>query len=404
MNVFIARQPIFNRHQKVYGYELLYRSGLENRFDDCDGDRATTQVITNSLQVFGLNSLTGDKKAFINFTKNLIQAEAVTHLPADRVIVEILENITLDSEFLKACHKLKNLGYILALDDFVFAPKYEPLIQLADIIKIDFLNSPPEYRLSILQSIKAPHIKFLAEKIETVTDYKEAMDLGYSYFQGYFFCKPEIIAGKDLPAYKLTYLRLLQQVHQPDLDFNKLEQIIQQDVTLSYKLFKYINSAIFGFASKINTIKNALVILGVREVKKWISLIALKGMGEDKPVELVIDSVMRAHFCEMLAPLFDMRNRSYDLFLMGMFSTIDTFMDRPMDEILTELPIAYEIKEALLGKRNALYDVFNLCQSYKEGNWEEVDYYINKFHIAGNLLQDLYNESLRWVDQVLLLN
>jgi c-di-GMP-related signal transduction protein len=144
--------------------------------------------------------------------------------------------------------------------------------------------------------------------------------------------------------------------------------------------------------------------LGVCEVKKWISLIALKAMGEDNPVELVIDSVMRAHFCEMLAPLFDMRNRSDDLFLMGMFSTIDTFMDRPMDEILTGLPIAYEIKEALLGKRNALYDVFTLCQSYKEGNWEEVDYYINKLHIADNLLQDLYNESLRWVDQVLLLN
>lgn len=400
MNVYIARQPIFNKHQKVYAYELLYRSGQENSFDASDGDNASSKVITNSLLLFGLDTITGGKKAFINFTQNLLKDEVATSLPKELVTIEILENVTVDDEVIEACKKLKNAGYQLALDDFVFSPQYQPLIALADIIKIDFLNTAPEIRSALPRVLSSSRVKFLAEKIETKDDFYEALELGYIYFQGYFFCKPEIIIGKDLPTYKLTYLQLVQQVNQPEIDFDKIEHIIKQDVALSFKLLKYINSAAFGFQSKIHSIKNALVMLGVREISKWVSLIALKGMGDDKPDELVMEAVVRGRFCELLAPELGMASRSQDLFLLGMFSLIDAFMDRPKIDILAELPIDGEIKDALLGIENSFFEALDLVISYKEGRWEKVDQYTTKYHFHDSLLPDLFLQCLAWVDRI----
>ena len=192
-------------------------------------------------------------------------------------------------------------------------------------------------------------IKLLAEKVETKEEFDQAAEMGYTCFQGYFFSKPVIISGKDIPGFKLTYLQMLQEINSPEMDFRKIEDLIKREVSVSYKLLRYINSAFFGLRRKVESIRQALALLGERNIKKWISLIALSSMGEDKPMELAASSLIRAQFCESLAPKMGMRDREHDLFLMGLFSMIDAIIDRPMAEILDELSISEDIKVALSG-------------------------------------------------------
>ena len=246
MDIFIARQPIFDIRQNVFAYELLYRSGIKNLYAGINGDQASSEVIGSSFLLFGLENLTMGKKAFINFTRKLLEDEVATLLPKESIVVEVLENVEPDKQMLSACIKLKELGYQLALDDFAYDPRFEPFIDLVDIIKVDFLQTSPQDRAALVQRIGNKNIKFLAEKVETKEDFNQALQAGYSYFQGYFFSKPNIVSGKDITSFKLTYLQLLQEIGKPDLDFDELEETIKRDVALSYKLLRYINSAAFS--------------------------------------------------------------------------------------------------------------------------------------------------------------
>ena len=325
MDIFVARQPIFNQQQEVYAYELLYRSGI-NKFYSClDGDQASSEVITNSFLLIGLETLTRGKKAFINFTKNLLEDEVAILLPQEHIVIEILQDIEPDEKTLQACKKLKEMGYRLALDDFVYDDKFIPLIELADIIKVDFLTTDEEERGALVQRIGLQKNSFLAEKVETREDFVQAVEMGYSYFQGYFFSKPLIVASRDIPSFKLTYIKILQEIHKPEIDFDQLEKLIKTDVSLSYKLLKFINSLAFGFYSEIRSIKQALTILGEKEIRKWLSLISLQSVGKNKPDELMITALCRARFCELIASRVGLGDRSSDLFLLGMFSVIDAF-------------------------------------------------------------------------------
>jgi EAL and modified HD-GYP domain-containing signal transduction protein len=297
-----------------------------------------------------MKEMTGGKKAFINFTRDLLLEEYATILPKDVVVVEILENVEPDEEIVAACQKLKQAGYTVAMDDFVsYEEKFEPLINLTDIIKIDFIEADAEDRKALVEMFQPRGIKLLAEKVETKEEFDQAAEMGYTYFQGYFFSKPVIISGKDIPGFKLTYLQMLQEINSPEMDFRKIEDLIKREVSVSYKLLRYINSAFFGLRRKVESIRQALALLGERNIKKWISLIALSSMGEDKPMELAASSLIRAQFCESLAPKMGMRDREHDLFLMGLFSMIDAIIDRPMAEILDELSISEDIKVALSG-------------------------------------------------------
>ena len=269
MDYYVARQPIFDLHQAVYAYELLYRSGEANNFyTGTDGDKASLQVITNSVLIIGLDTLTRGRKAFINFTKNLLEQEVATTLPKDFLVVEILENIEPDEKVLESCRKLKDLGYLLALDDFVYDPKYDPFLELADIVKVDFLVTQGDERRKIVERLGHRGIKFLAEKVETREDFAMAQKYGYIYFQGYFFEKPVIVSGKDIPALKHTYIQLLREVNQPTLDIDKVENIIKEEVSLSYKLLRFMNSVAFGFRNEIRSIKQALVLLVPKRIKQ----------------------------------------------------------------------------------------------------------------------------------------
>ncbi|MCL4439596.1 MAG: HDOD domain-containing protein [Firmicutes bacterium] len=241
----------------------------------------------------------------------------------------------------------------------------------------------------------------MAEKVETTEMFKEAFEMGYSYFQGYFFSRPIILTGQDIPGYKINYLQALEEVNRPEMDFDRLEGIIKRDVSLSYKLLKYINSAAFGFRSKIDSIKHALVLLGIQEIKNWVSLIILRGMGEDKPDEITTSSILRAKFGELIAPKVGLQERSSDLFLMGMFSMIDALISRPMTDILDELPIAEDIKRALLGKECRYLDLYELILAYEKGNWEEFSALAARIKLDEAEVPKIYLQSLAWANQVM---
>lgn len=396
METYIARQPIFDLHKRVYGYELLFRSGLDNIFKQEDPDQASSQVIIDSFFLHNISALTGRKRAFINVTRDLLLKEYLLLIPRQLVVVEILENIDPDSEVIAACKKLKKAGYLLAMDDFVYGEKYKPFIDLADFIKIDFLSTAEKERKSLPQNFSPLGIGFLAEKVETPATFQEALESGYTYFQGNFFSKPTIIPGKDLPGYKLHYFRIIQEINRPEISFERLEELIKKEISLSYKLFRYINSAFFGLKNKVHSIKHAMALLGEKEVKKWLSFIILATIGEDKPEELAVQAIIRARFCESLAPHVGLPGRADGLFLMGMFSLLDAFLDRPLSDLLMEIPLDTDIKKALLGEENRFGELYQCVLAYERGEWGKLSEHGKKFKITEALLSQLYLGAVEW--------
>ncbi|MFQ5588284.1 MAG: EAL and HDOD domain-containing protein [Nitrospiria bacterium] len=399
MDTFIARQPIFNENQEVYAYELLFRSGMDNFFNGTNLDQASSKVIGDSVLVHGFDVLTAGKKAFFNVTRETLIGEYCAMLPKDQTVVEILENIDPDPETLAACKRLKAAGYVIALDDFVYEEKYQPFLELASIVKVDFLLSTKAEQMKMANCFIPMGIKMLAEKVETWEVYQEARDMGYSYFQGYYFSKPTILTSKDIPGFKLHYLQILQEIHQKDLNYGGLEAIIKQEMSLSYKLLRYINSAFFGWRVKISSIGHALVLLGENEVKKWASLMTLASMAGTKEDEIVVQAIVRAKFCESLAPALGLAARAQDLFLMGMFSLIDGIMDRPIESILEKIPLNEDIKNALLGETGHLGNIYKLMLAYEQGDWEAIPALNEKLGVGDEGIAPLYIQALDWANQ-----
>lgn len=400
--VHVARQPIFDNKLNVVGYELLFRSNFINSYNSADGDHATHDVVANSLLLFGLETLTSGKKAFINFTANSLLNNIPAMLPRKLVAVEILEDVIPDAAVIKACKQLKQDGYVLVLDDFAFAPAYLPLVEIADIIKVDFRTTPPAERQQLIRRLQGYRLKFLAEKVETRAEFEAALQMGYSYFQGYFFCKPLVMSGKNLPGYKVNYLHILQEINRPELEFSQIEAIIRRDVSLSYKLLKFINSSLFGFRKRISSLRQALTLLGQKELIKWVSLLALKGIGDDKPGELILRSLIRARFAESLAAGRMPAALVAHAFLMGMFSHIDALLDRPLEEILAEIPLDAAIRDAILEKGHSRFSpLYRLIRAYEQGDWQAYADCVAELGINEQDVAKSYRESLLWAhDQV----
>ena len=401
METYLARQPIFDAHQKVFGYELFFRSGMENVFNNPDPNQATSKVMADSFFLFNLNDLTGGRRAFINVPREILLKEYMFLLPKDQVVVELLETVAPEPEVIRACQKLKRAGYLIAMDDFVYQENYLPLLELADFVKVDFLSTAEGVRKTLAEKISSQKVRLVAEKVETPEMFQQGLDAGYSLFQGYFFSKPLIVVGKDIPAFKVHYFQLLQEIYRKGMDLKKLDEIIKQDVSLTYKLLRYINSAYFGLPNKIKSVKQALVLLGEKTIKNWISFIALASMGTDKPEELLVMTIVRARFCEMLAPYFDLADRRDDSFLMGLFSQIDAFLDRPLAAVLADIPIDDPIKHALLGELNPLGEIYQYSLSYEKAAWETLqkpvlapDPNITPF--------SLYLDALKWGQKLFL--
>jgi c-di-GMP-related signal transduction protein len=372
---FIARQPIFDDKLKLFGYELLFRASSENVFRPYKA--ASDSLIVDSTSLFGLQSLTGHAKAFVNLDLFALRRGTARLLPPDQVVIEILENITPTQEVVQLCAELCNEGYALALDDYVGHPKWEPLIPLVRFLKVDFQACDPPARAAIANRHRAQpaadansnSMRLLAEKIESNDDLLEARSLGYVFFQGYFFCKPSTLSVREIPGNKLNCLRLLHLVASPDFSYDAVEELLKTDPALVYKLLRYLNSWLVAIRGEIHSIREAIALLGEKEFRRWISVLAVVAMASDKPHELIRTALTRAFFCETLAKSLPAPTQSSDLFLMGLLSVTDAILDRPMEQVLASLPIAPDVRAALCGTANQHRDVYDVLLAYERADW-----------------------------------
>lgn len=401
MDIFVARQPIFNRKNEVVAYELLFRNGQNNFYNNANGDEATLKVIANTFYTFDFKDITDNKKAFINFTEELIKKEIATILPKEYVVIEILENIEPNDEIVDACKRLKKRGFILALDDFVFHTKYIKLIELADIIKIDFRITTGGERKKVFELKKINNkIKFLAEKVENKDEYDEALKLGYSYFQGYYFSKPIVLSRKNIPTNKDTAIKILKLINKDDFDFNKLEELIIKDLGLSYKIIKLINSSAYCLKNEVRSIRYAIALLGRKEIIKWLYVVLLNDLKENNTDELIKVSLQRAKLCELICNMSEYKNNVYSAYMVGLFSVMDAILNCSIEVILKELYIDDEIKEGLIEKDNFLNKILKLAINYEKGQWENVEFYTKEIGVNDNKLTEAYIDAIKWADDV----
>lgn len=394
MNVFVVRHPIFNRKKELFGYELLFRDGMNNALAPHSADSASSIVLTNSFFLIGMETLTSGKRGFIHFTHNLLLSNMATAFPKHLVAIQTKESVRPDAQMRNVYRQLKSAGYLLVLDDFIYHPDLDPLLDLVDIVKIDFFDISAVERADIARRLKGKRVQLLAVNVETQADFEMAIKLGYSYAQGYFFSKPDVVVGHDIPGYKLNYLNVIREINQPKIDIDRLEQIIQRDASLTFKLFRLINSSFFGLPNKIKSTRHALVMLGYDELRRWASLLSLSGMGDDKPHELAVLSAVRARFCELVAERVGMLAERSEIYLMGLFSMVDAFLDQPMERVLQDLPITDHSKNALLGNYSPYTPIYQLVLAYEDADWQRVDELAAQLGLPESSVPQLYHESL----------
>lgn len=401
MDVFLARQPIFDKKMDVYGYELLYRNNnVKNLCNFFDAKEASLEVIAASFVVIGLTKLTGGKKAFINFTEDLLQEEFATILPKEDLIIEVLENIEPTKEIVAACHNLVNMGYKIALDDFEYRKEFDELIRISSIIKVDFLNSSREACKKIVDKYRGRGIVFLAEKIETQKDFDEALKMGYSLFQGYHFCKPVILSAKKIDPLKLNALQLIKMANKEDPNFKEIAKIIESDVALSFNLLKLVNSVAFSRGTIIKSILQAISLLGEREIRKWITLVAVNKISNNKPKELLNLSLVRAKFCELLSEKLLLNTYKTELFLLGLFSLMDAMVDLTKSDIFSDMHISEYLKLALIDQKGPFADCYNIMVYYEKTDWEKVIEIADKYNILEADIATAYYEAVKWANEL----
>jgi EAL and modified HD-GYP domain-containing signal transduction protein len=404
VEVFVARQPIFDRQRKLYGYELLYRSAQSlHQFDGTEASAATKQVISNTLLSIGLDNILCGKKAFVNFDESLLSDGVYRSLPRESTVLEILESVEPDSDLLALCRSIHEQGYTIALDDFVASPEFEPLTDLAQLIKVDVRATARSEQQRLLRKYRPRGIALLAEKVETYEEFEWARKAGFDYFQGYFFARPTVIQSQHVPATKLNCLRLLTESQKPDLDFQRLEDLIRSDVALTYQLLRYVNSALFVSHSEIQSIKRALMLVGSDDFRRWVALATLPMLATDKPGELATLSVVRAKFCERLIELAGITQQN-EAFLMGMFSLLDALIDQPLEKALLSVSLGTDITQALLGTApagNQLSEIYRLARLYEQGDWDQVEKITARCGFSASSAGNAYVEATLWAEQML---
>jgi c-di-GMP-related signal transduction protein len=396
---YLARQPIFDRQDSVLGYELLFRSGLDNFFAQQGASRPSECPIDNFL-LFGLETLTCGHRAFINFTRNDLVRDLPTLFPKDRIAVEILESTLADAEVVSACRRLKQAGYLIALDDFVLSSQSEPFLPFADVVKVDFRTAGEHERERLVRHLAPRGIKLLAEKVETHEDVLAARQSGYTYFQGYFYCTPQIVSTSGLSGFKPNYMRILQAVNRPEMNLREIEGLLKQEPSLLYKLLRYLNSAYFGLRAEITSIRHALALLGEEKLRKWTSVSAMVHLAHNKPSELIITSLVRARFCESLAVPLGIRVKETDLFLMGLMSTMDAVLGRHMSQVVCEVPLSEEVRAALLNQHGCYGDVLSLALAFERGSWKAIAQPIARLRLDESGIPAIYLKAVEWTTRI----
>ncbi len=395
-DLFVARQPIYDKSLAVFGYELLYRSGDIEEAVFTDGSRATSETILNSFMEIGIDRLVGSAQAFINFPEKLLVGDSFTPILAEQSVLEILEDTRPTEEVIEGIKRLKEKGYKIALDDFQFKESLRPLLALADFVKIDVLALDESQIIKEIKYLKDYDLKLIAEKIETQEMKALCVDYGFDYFQGFFFCKPQLVKQKLIPTNKVVALNLLNKIQDPSLDYEEFQVILSQDVSLTYKLLRYINSAMFSLRREIESIKDAVVLLGQDNVKKWLSLILLSRMDTNKPNELIVVALIRGRMCELLAEELHPEVQP-QMFIIGLFSVLDALMDVPMVDLLDTVILSTPIKLALLDQEGEQGEILDLVFAYEQFKFKQlVDH-----SIATDNLRNYYLESVQWTEQAM---
>ena len=393
-DIIIGRQQIFDRKLNIYAYELLFR-GNDFDLNQKDGaTKATNQVITDTILELGLNTIVGPHKAFVNFTTQNILDKTPLHLPKDRIVIEVLENVEIDSRIVANLKELSHLGYIIALDDFVFTDEWTPLVEFANIIKLDIMEMGETKTRDLIKRLKTYKVQLLAEKVETYAEYQYLLELGCDYFQGFFFNKPNIVSGKRVSVNQTAAIQLLNTVNKSDVEFEDLTKIISLDVGLSYKLLHYINSAFFALPNKISSINHAISYLGLKEIRRWINILTLASLS-NKPEAVMQNALIRGKMCEELAGLVG--NKSDNFFLIGILSNLDSLLDMPLDEALKQLPLADDIVSAILDKQGLGGEALSCVIGYEHWDISAISFK----NVDQSTIGDTYISCINWAKDVM---
>jgi c-di-GMP-related signal transduction protein len=399
MELYVARQPVFDENRAIIGYELLHRDSIKQKeYSNKDGEYASSRVITSAFLTMGLDSLTDSKLAFINFTADLLMSGVASLLPKEQLVVEILESVAPTREIVKACRELKAQGYMLALDDYVLDPVFAPLAMMADFIKVDFRQLAATGQYNAVSLNQGHGVRFVAEKVETEEEFLRAADLGYTLFQGYFFAKPVVLSANALPAGKLGYIRLMQAVNNPNPDFSKIVAAIESDVTLSLETIKLSNSAYYGRRLKISSIRQAVVALGIEGVRKWIYLSSLRRLNTGKPDILVSTSVIRSKFMQLISEATGQRLKGPEYSMLGLFSLLDAITDCPFEALFAMLNIAEEVQEALLCSdcSTKIGYAYRTLLAYERAEWESAIDLADMLGLTLDNVAGAYMASIKW--------
>ncbi|OAN18458.1 histidine kinase [Photobacterium jeanii] len=396
MYSYLARQPILNKDKVTIGYELLFRDGPENSFPNICDEEATNRLLIDNFFSSGSNQVTGGKRGFVNFPHASLIQRVPLMFPKQSFIIEILESCEPNDELLEAIIELNQKGYTLALDDFNPSPEWNRFIPYIHIIKFDIRQTPIEKCALFIRRHKIGKLKFLAEKVENHEEFMAAYDAGFDFFQGYFFSKPEMMQRRSLTPSGLTTIRLYQEICQPEVDYNKVEEIIATDVSLSYKLLRHVNGMLITRAKPISSFKQALVYLGEEKLRRFITFVAASHALENKPQSLYNLSLQRAQFCERLVPKASIKVCGNQAFLTGLFSLLDSLLDQPLEELLRLLPLSDDIKSALIEQKGPLGILLKLAVAYDKADWDVVARCTTALKLNESDVVDAYMQSVKW--------
>ncbi len=401
MEQYIARQPILDINKRLYGYELLYRGSAGNMLGQVSGEQATASLLSSAFLTGDIKIISNNRLCFINFTKDLLENNLPLNFPQTKIVVEILEDVEPTAEIISVCRNLKENGYTLALDDFIYHRKFEPLLELAKIVKIDVRLTPLNTLVRTLNHLKHHQVKLLAEKVETESEFVLANRMGFSYFQGYFFCRPEKIKIREISSIRANLLRLLAEITRKACDIDRLRDIISTDVAITYKLLRFLNSAYFYLLQEVTSVKHAVAFLGEKELRRFIMLIVISELASDKPEELVRMVLVRAKFCELLGNSTSLpANECSDLFIIGLFSLLDAMLDMPMSEVLVNLPINAVVKDTLLGKGSTYTGFLRLSEYFERNQRIECSAIQKDLLLTDDQLQESYLEAVKYANHL----
>jgi c-di-GMP phosphodiesterase len=391
-DVFVGRQPILGPNLKTIGYEVLYRNCEVDQAMFTDDSAATATVLLNTYLDIGLEHVVGSHLAFLNIPEQFLLENFCEALPKNRVVLEILENVEPTPQVIEALTQLSKQGYTLALDDFVFHECYHPLLELADIVKIDVLGKNKEELRTEVRRLRDYRARLLAEKVEFRETYNFCKELGFFYFQGFFFYRPDIIKGREIPPNRIALLELLGKIQDPDIPFKQLVEHIRNDLSLSYKVLRYVNSAYVGLPRRVDSIDHAAYMVGIDRIRTWATLIVMAG-GKEQPMEILIMGLVRAKMCEQLGKQTGSPFPE-KYFTMGLLSVLGALYEASMESVLEKLPLPDDIVEALTTGNGRMGTILSCVKAYEQGEWME----LKSLRLPPAVIRDLYIKSLDWAN------